>query len=235
MGSILYIFPHPDDESFGPGPVIARQRREGHDVCLLTLTRGEATSQRDRLGISKAEMADVRYGEMQRMAGSLGLTDMTVLAFPDGELDLLDPIDLEGAVRDGIDAVKPDVVVTYVTHGISGHPDHLVTHAVVKRVFSELRRADVSYARRLALFTLRDENNTDRPSHLRGTPEERIDCVVSFEDVDLQRGRDALEAYVTYREVVEAHKPLETVKDGVCFVFFQERFRPPVDDLLVQL
>ncbi len=34
---ILYIFPHPDDESFGPARAMAAQRRQGHDVYLLTL------------------------------------------------------------------------------------------------------------------------------------------------------------------------------------------------------
>ena len=39
---ILYIFPHPDDESFGPAPVIKAQVDQGHEVFLLTLTRGGA-------------------------------------------------------------------------------------------------------------------------------------------------------------------------------------------------
>jgi LmbE family N-acetylglucosaminyl deacetylase len=33
---ILYVYPHPDDESFGPALAIARQVREGHRVFLLT-------------------------------------------------------------------------------------------------------------------------------------------------------------------------------------------------------
>jgi LmbE family N-acetylglucosaminyl deacetylase len=35
---ILYIFPPPDDESFGPAPAIAAQIRNGNKVYLLTLT-----------------------------------------------------------------------------------------------------------------------------------------------------------------------------------------------------
>ena len=44
--TLLYVFPHPDDESFGPGPALARQVREGHAVHLLTLTKGGATKVR---------------------------------------------------------------------------------------------------------------------------------------------------------------------------------------------
>lgn len=233
MGRILYIFPHPDDESFGPAPAIARQRRDGHEVYLLTLTKGEATSQRAKLGLSKPDMAAVRFAEMQDVARVLDLTGMTVLDFADGELDRLDPLDLEEVVRDHINATTPDVVVTYYTHGISGHRDHLVTHAVVKRVFAELRRAHKPFARRLALFTVPDD--VDRPEHLKGTPRDVLDCIIPVDEEDLDVGRRALAAYETYREVVEAHQPMETVRDGVCFVLFLEEHRPVLRDLLSQL
>ncbi len=57
----LFIFPHPDDESYGPGRFMYCLQRQGHDVFLLTLTRGEATKQRFRLGVDKAEMGRIRY------------------------------------------------------------------------------------------------------------------------------------------------------------------------------
>ena len=88
---ILYIFPHPDDESFGPAPGMARQIREGQDVHLLTLTRGGATRQLHRLGLSVEEMGRVRLGEMREMERVLGLTSLTVLASPDSGLAEMDP------------------------------------------------------------------------------------------------------------------------------------------------
>ena len=230
MGRVLYIFPHPDDESFGPGPVIARQRREGHEVHLFTLTRGEATSQREKHGYSKEEMGRVRYEEMQDVAAALDLDSMEVLDLPDGGLDRMNPIELEEIVRAKIEEVRPDVVVTYYTHGISGHLDHLVTHAVVKRAYCALRNDGASYLKRLALFTL-DDRPGDRPAHLRGTSMERIDCVIPVDDEDLERGREALAAYKTYMDVIEEHRPLETVAEGVCFVFFGEPREPHVSDL----
>jgi len=71
---ILYIYPHPDDESFGPGHVMHYQVRQGHEVYLLTLTKGGATRQRHKYGYSIAEMGEVRYQEMIKVAKALRLT-----------------------------------------------------------------------------------------------------------------------------------------------------------------
>ena len=64
---ILYVYPHPDDESFGPAAVMYDQVREGHQVYLLTLTRGGATKQRFRLGKSIDEMGAIRFKEMLKV------------------------------------------------------------------------------------------------------------------------------------------------------------------------
>lgn len=259
MATYLYIFPHPDDESFGPGPVMARQRREGHDVHLVTLTRGEATSQRHRLGYSKSEMGAARYDEMQNVADALDLTSLTVRAYPDGELAELNPLLLEEEVAGHLHRTEPDVVVTYPVHGISGHPDHLVTHQVVKRVVCALRADGVAYPKRLAFFTLHPppgdgsggesgdaasaetaapdgasadpEADDGRPAHLRHSPAALIDCVVEVTEADVERGQAALDCYVTYQPVVEAHQPLRLIEAGTHFEIYGERHDPPLADL----
>ena len=83
---ILYIFPHPDDESFGPARAMAAQKRQGHDVYLLTLTRGEATKVRHKFGWTLEQMGEVRYREMMDVRTTLDLTDIRVLNLPDGGL-----------------------------------------------------------------------------------------------------------------------------------------------------
>mgnify|MGYP006285205039 CR=1 FL=1 len=236
MATLLYIFPHPDDESFGPVPGIAQQRRQGHAVHLLTLTHGEATTQRERLGYSKAEMAETRYQEMQAVASTLDLNSLTVLEYPDGRLGELNPLVLEDEVADHLHAIEPDVVVTYPVHGISGHPDHLVTHAVVKRVTCALRKDGAAFPRRLAFYTLPPApENSDRPSHLRHSPAELIDCELSIQTADLDTGREALYCYETYRPVIEKHRPLESVGDRLSFELFGESHAPPLSSLTEEL
>lgn len=236
MATFLYVFPHPDDECFGPIPGLVQQRRKGHEVHLLTLTRGEATSQRERLGYSKAEMADIRYQEMQAVANTVDLSSLTVLEYPDGGLGELNPLVLEEEVADHVHDTEPDVVVTYPVHGISGHPDHLVTHAIVKRVACALRRDGTATPRRLAFYTLPPApEDVERPDHLHHSPPGLIDCTLPVHEQDLETGREALYCYETYRPVIEEHQPLESVGDHLSFELFGESHDPPLSSLLEAL
>ena len=228
--TLLYVFPHPDDESFGPAPAIARQVREGHDVHLLTLTKGGATHVRHELGLSVEEMGAVREEEMACVADALGL-DLTVLDYPDGGLADLDPRDLEHVIERTIRAVGPDVVVTYAVHGNSVHPDHLVAHAVVKRAYCAACDEMAGRSpRRLAFFTL-VQGAIEGDHELRGAPPEDVGAVVTFADEDRQRAEAALACYETYQRVIEEHRPLDQVAGGVPFVLFQESHEAPLDSL----
>lgn len=226
---ILFIFPHPDDESFGPAPALNALHRAGHDVFLLTLTRGEATKERHALGLSKEEMGAIRKAEVEAAAAVLGVTETTVLDFPDSEFANLDPRLIEGAITHALEAHQPDVVVTYAIHGISGHPDHLVGHACVKRAYCawkpEGRRT------RLAFFTIDGGDPAPRPSHLRASPPERIAVRMVPTPEDLAKGHEALAQYVTYARVVAEHQPMRTVEAGVCFEVFQETHPAPLECL----
>lgn len=227
---ILYIFPHPDDESFGPAPAIAAQKRQGDEVHLLTLTRGEATKQRFRLDVSKAQMGAIRYNEMQSVKEVLNLDDMTVLDLPDDTLKELDPREIESVIEKHIQSIQPDVVVTYAAHGISGFNDHLVTHAVVKRVYCELSET-MDCLKRLALFTHYQEEEVDSKFNLTSSDEEEIDCWVECSDADMQKFYDALDCYETYQQTIEESGVKDATTNRVPFEFFQEDFDPPVNSL----
>jgi len=228
---ILYVFPHPDDESFGPAPAIAAQRRKGHEVYLLTLTKGEATKQRFRLGINKKEMGEIRYNEMQCVRNVLDLSGMTVLDLPDSGLKEMDPADIEQVIRDHVDEIQPDVLVTYAVHGISGFEDHLVSHAVVKSVYCDMQREGKTYPRRLALYTHFSEDEADGKFNLTSSKQEDIDCWVEASDDDYQKFLDALDCYETYQQVIEDSNVKEEVGLRVPFEIFQEDFDPPLSGL----
>lgn len=223
---VLYIFPHPDDESFGPAPAIASQIRQGHEVFLLTYTRGGATKVRHKYGYSVSQMGDVRYAEMRDVADTLNLTGMKVLDLPDSGLKEMDPIVLEQITEEHIRALVPDVLVTYAVHGISGFHDHLVTHAVVKRTFCKLRKEWNQAPRRLALFTLAPSDGEEGKFKLHTSTSEDIDCAISVNVDDIQKAADALDCYRTYQDVIRDAKVLERTGGTIYFEFFMEQYDP---------
>ena len=232
---ILYVFPHPDDESFGPAPAMHKQRHDGHEVFLLTLTRGGATRQRHKYGYSIEQMGEVRYAEMQRVAEVLNLTDLTVLDLPDSGLKDIDPRLIEQVVMEHSRRVRPNVLVTYGVHGVSGFADHLVTHAVVKRAFVELREED-SLPRRLALFTITEEE-AQRSAHfpLKGTPDDQLCCVVEVDEEDVAAANRALDCYETFQETIRKSGIRDHLGHRVVFELFGERHAPPLSDLFDRL
>lgn len=234
---ILYIFPHPDDESFGPARAISAQVRAGHEVGLLTLTRGGATKERHRLGLSVKQMGAARFEEMQNVRGVLDLSDLTVLDLPDSGLKELDPRVIEEVVTDHIEHVQPDIVVTYPVHGISGFHDHLVTHAIVKRVWVALQDHEAVYLKRLAFFTLTEEQAEmgSRMHRLFGSSEAETDCLMTVDEQDMDAFRRALDCYVTYREMIEKTNVRESLDRIAAFEFFGESFDPPVENLCAGL
>lgn len=236
---ILYIFPHPDDESFGPAVAMSAQMRAGHEVYLLTLTKGEATKQRQKLGISKKEMGEVRYKEMLEVEKVLGLKGMTVLDLPDSGLKEMDPRDIEKAVRAEIEKIKPDVIVTYPVHGISGFHDHLVIHAVMKRLYLQMKEEGADYLKRLAFFTINEEAaehaKEKNPFNIQSSPDELIDCYTPADEVDGKKMQDALRCYKTYAETIEKTGIMDFKRDGISFEIYMEDFKPPLKDITENL
>jgi LmbE family N-acetylglucosaminyl deacetylase len=228
---ILYIYPHPDDESFGPAHVMSKQRRQGHEVYLLTLTKGGATKQRHKFGYSVEKMGEVRYQEMLNVAKVLDLSGMTVLDLPDSGLKEMDPRDIESEIKAEIERIQPQVLVTYPVHGISAFHDHIVTHGVVKRVFVELG-GNVSYLKRLAFITLSEEDAAKSPLfRLNGSKPEEIDCVVTTDDLDIEKCHQALNCYVTFQETIEKTGIKEFIHHKAVFEIFQENHNPALTDL----
>lgn len=233
---IMYIFPHPDDESFGPAAAMHQQVQQGHEVYLLTLTKGGATKVRHKLNLSIEEMGEVRHNEMLCVEKRLGLAGMTVLDLPDSALKEMNPIEIERVVRQYIEKIKPDVVVSYPVHGISGFHDHLVMHAVAKRVFCAMRADGMDYPKRLAFFTL-DKEQAEKGGkfNLSSSPAALIDCVVPISEEDKQALRDCLDCYKTYQATIKETSVAESIGDVVNFELFEEEHEPPLMDVTIGL
>jgi LmbE family N-acetylglucosaminyl deacetylase len=222
---ILYIFPHPDDESFGPAAAIWSQKKKGYEVHLFTLTKGGATKVRHKLGLSVEEMGDVRHKEMIEVAKVLHLDSFHILDMPDSGLADLDPRIIEEAIRQHLLLVKPDIIVSYPVHGISGFPDHLVTHAVVKRVYCQLRDEGNHWLRRFAMFTISQEQQKGFEASVipvKSTPDHQIHVRIPVSKDDNMAMDKALNCYVTYKETIEKTMKTAPPFKEIVFQLFDE-------------
>lgn len=123
---LLAVFAHPDDESMGMGPTLAKLAAQGVETYLVCATRGERGwfgSGQDNPGLDA--LGRIREGELQRAAQVLGLREVHFLDAIDGELDLADPTEIIGRIVNHIRAIQPQVVVTFPPDGNYGHPDHI--------------------------------------------------------------------------------------------------------------
>ena len=123
---LLGILAHPDDESLGFGGVLAKCAAEGVETFLVTATRGEA----GRFGSAgkghdPAEVGRVREAELRAAAAVLGVSEVSVLGWPDGGVDRVEPTRAIGEIVSHIRRIRPDVVVTFGPEGGYGHPDHI--------------------------------------------------------------------------------------------------------------
>ncbi|MGE5190118.1 MAG: PIG-L deacetylase family protein [Gemmatimonadota bacterium] len=132
---LLFLFAHPDDETFGPGGTIARYASEGADVFLVSATRGEAGMVGDPPVADRERLGEVRAAELSRAAAILGARDVAFLGFEDGRLAATPRERIVEKAVAAIRRVRPQVMVGFGPGGVSRHPDHVVMSAVASEAF----------------------------------------------------------------------------------------------------
>jgi len=160
--TLLAIFAHPDDESFGPGGVLAKYAAEGVAVHLICATMGEA-GESDGVDLGECDdLACLRERELRCAASVLGLTELHLLGYrdsgmagsPDNQhpraLVQADPDVLAGRVADLMRRLRPQVVIGFDPFGGYGHPDHIAMHhaavAAVERLSAQERPDKLYYS-----------------------------------------------------------------------------------------
>lgn len=115
---------HPDDESLGCGGVLAKYAAEGVETYLVVATRGE----RGRIAGERPgpEVAGpIRERELRAAADVLGVRELHLLGYLDGELDGAEPQLAAARIAAHVRRLRPQVVVTFGAEGSYGHPDHV--------------------------------------------------------------------------------------------------------------
>ena len=128
--TLMAVLAHPDDESLGFGGTLARYASQGVDVFLVTATRGDAGRFRGhRAGEAEhpgpEALARIREAELRSAAAALGIRDVAILGYRDGQLDSADPREAIARIAGQLRQHRPEVVVTFGPDGAYGHPDHV--------------------------------------------------------------------------------------------------------------
>lgn len=134
--TLLTIWAHPDDESFLGAGLMAEIARRGGRVVSVTATHGEHGTQ-DPIQDPPTALAVRRHRELERALEVLGAESASTLDYVDGGCaDIPEPM---AAARLGaiIDAVDPDLVLSFGSDGVTGHPDHQAVARWTVRALAE--------------------------------------------------------------------------------------------------
>src|SRR5260370_8282983 len=124
---LMWILAHPDDESNGFGGTLAQYAAEGVETYLLTATRGESKGgwrgdPKDFPGVEA--FGRMREAELRASAAILGVREVCLLDYIDGDLDQANPVEAIAQIVAHVRPVRPQVVLTFGLDGAYAHPDH---------------------------------------------------------------------------------------------------------------
>jgi LmbE family N-acetylglucosaminyl deacetylase len=147
--TLMAVFAHPDDESFGIGGTLARYGADPDvRVVLVCATRGEAGEISDPHLATPERLGEVRERELRCACQKLGVDALYFLDYRDSGMagtpenqhpQALAQADLDQAVGKIVGHIRrerPDVLVTFDENGGYGHPDHIAIHYHAREAFS---------------------------------------------------------------------------------------------------
>ena len=122
---LLFIFAHPDDESFGVAGVARMYADRGGEIALATATRGDAGRAGEPPICSRADLPGRREAELRDAARLLGIGHVAVLDYLDKHLAEAPSHQIRRDLVAVIRRHRPQVVVTFDPDGANQHPDHV--------------------------------------------------------------------------------------------------------------
>ena len=198
---VLVVVAHPDDAEYGLSVAVNSFTAAGKEVGYLLLTAGEA-------GIRDMEPAKtkaLRAHEQRAACQEVGVEHLTILDFPDGEMEY--GLDVRKAVAKELRAFQPDTVAVinfdFLARWGINHIDHRVTGEAVA---DAIRDADNPWTHRdLDVEPWKADRLLISGS---STPTHRL----LVTDVDVQAGVRSLEQHKVYLEALPDHpKPADFI------------------------
>jgi LmbE family N-acetylglucosaminyl deacetylase len=135
--TVLVVTAHPDDEVYAHGVAIAALSKRGARVVLRTASGGEAAEP----GSQDLSAEEARRRRARRLTASCATLGIASWGWIDEgrwidtgsrktreSLTSADPGELADALMPHIRDLRPDIVLTVASDGLTGHPDHILIH-----------------------------------------------------------------------------------------------------------
>lgn len=123
--TLLGVWAHPDDEAYLSAGLMAEYRRRGDRVAVITATLGERGTS-DPEAWPPEKLAVLREHELRTSLAQVGVDELHLLGFMDGECTWSDGTD---RIAELVTGIEPDVIVTFGPDGMTNHPDHRAVSA----------------------------------------------------------------------------------------------------------
>lgn len=121
---VLVVYPHPDDETFGPGGTIALHAQAGTPITYLCGTLGEmGRNMGSPITANRETLPQLRKRELQEACSVFGITDLRMMGYHDKTVEFEDRHALVDRIYEAIMEIQPTAVYTYYP-GHAVHPDH---------------------------------------------------------------------------------------------------------------
>ncbi len=135
--SLLAIFAHPEDESFGPAGTLAKYANEGVQVSLAMATR-ESTPTPAEAKTGRADEGTSQARDRMCSCRTSGVRRVCVLDTRPGELVKLDLGLIEGQLVRLIREIQPQVIITFGPRGLlNGDSDYEIISRAVTAAFRD--------------------------------------------------------------------------------------------------
>lgn len=196
---VLVVFPHPDDESFGPGGTIASFTKSNTPVTYACLTLGEMGRNMGKPPFANREtLPQLRKEELIKACEILGIKDVRMLGYRDKTIEFDDKDKLVKEIKEIIEEVGPSLIIThYPGHGV--HPDHDATGSATVTAVGQMPKADRPKLYCMAITKNREE--------VLGKP----DVVFQVEDVADMKAA-AIKAHRSQTEAIFKENMIEDAK-----------------------
>jgi two-component system, NtrC family, response regulator HydG len=178
--AVLAIGAHPDDVEIGAAGALLMHRGLGHEVSILTLSRGAR-------GGTEATRATESEKAAHAIGATLYLEDLQDTRIAEGDPTI-------GVISNVVEAVRPTVVYTHSLHDV--HQDHRNTHRAAMVAIRQVRRV-YCFQSPSATVDFRPTRFVSIDDHLEGKIE-AIQAFTSQVEIRAYLERDLIESTARY-------------------------------------